>query len=139
MSTCRLALSFALLPLAAALHAPLSMDLASPKFGDAATLSALAKNSLLLNPTRVQHPASSKAPLQALRGGGNTPLLGCIGSLVKNIVGSGVLTLPGAVAAFSDEPKMIHPAAAIALIAGLMSAYCFALVGRTCALTGNII
>lgn len=31
---------------------------------------------------------------------------------------------------------MIHPAAAIALIAGLMSAYCFALVGRTCALTG---
>ena len=138
----RLALSAALLPLAAALHAPRSLELASPPFSDGLRAPMQSKTPSLLASTRGHMAASSSgnfgARLQALRGGaGNTPLVGCIGSLVKNIVGSGVLSLAGAVAAFSDQPNAIYPALAIALVAGVMSAYCFALVGRTCRLTGT--
>jgi hypothetical protein len=136
----RLALSAALLPIAAALHAPRSLDLASPKFGDGLLAPTQSKTTSLLAATRGPFAASTHGKfgqVQALRGGaGNTPLLGCIGSLVKNIVGSGVLSLAGAVAAFSDQPNAIYPALAIALVAGVMSAYCFALVGRTCQITG---
>jgi len=38
---------------------------------------------------------------------GQTPLLGCVTNLVKNIVGSGVLCLAGAVAVFSDNALML--------------------------------
>ena len=150
-------LLFVSVPLVAALHAP--ADSASLRLRGPLNLPSLAKEASRLLPSQLgarPGPASTSevalilfkqnfldliaaarpCQVQALRGGGSTPLGGCIGSLVKNIVGSGVLALAGAVAAFSDEPKMVYPAIAIAFVTGLMSAYCFALVGRTCMLTG---
>ena len=133
----RVAFALALLPIAASLHAPNSLHLASPKSSDGSASALRSKTASLLALTHGQRVASNGSQLQALRGGaGSTPLLGCIGSLVKNIVGSGVLSLAGAVAAFSDEPTAVYPALAIALVAGVLSAYCFALVGRTCEITG---
>jgi len=58
-------------------------------------------------------------------------------NLVKNIVGAGILSLPSGVAAFSDAPSAVVPAAVLLLVAAAVSAYTFALIGRCCELTGT--
>jgi len=58
-------------------------------------------------------------------------------NLVKAIVGSGVLSLPAAVAAYSSSRAAIGPAVLLLSLAAGLSAYCFALVARTCAATGS--
>lgn len=59
-------------------------------------------------------------------------------NLVKNIMGSGVLSLAAGVAAFSNNPSAWFPAAAF-LVAplGLMSGYSFYLWGKLCEETGS--
>lgn len=53
-------------------------------------------------------------------------------SLVKSIVGSGVLALPAGIAALGDSPEMIPYAMGIILIIGVLNTYFFFLVGRIC-------
>jgi len=59
-------------------------------------------------------------------------------NLVKSIVGSGVLGLPAGIAAFGNAPSALVPALSLTLIIGLLSGYCFILIGRVCAYTGAI-
>ena len=58
-------------------------------------------------------------------------------NLAKNIVGAGVLSLPAGIAACSASKKAAVPACGLIAGLGLISAYCFALVGRACAATGT--
>ena len=58
-------------------------------------------------------------------------------NLVKAIVGSGVLSLPVGIAAFSSSRKALIPALTMLSVIGTLSAYCFAMVGRVCAATGT--
>ncbi|CAM9362637.1 unnamed protein product, partial [Heterosigma akashiwo] len=62
-----------------------------------------------------------------------SPIPASIFNLVKSIVGAGVLALPGGVAAFSDAPGAMAAAAGLTGAMGLLSAYCFSLIGRVCA------
>ena len=57
-------------------------------------------------------------------------------NLVKNIVGAGVLSLPAGVAAFSSSKVAVAPACALVMSLGLLSCYCFTLIGRLSAITG---
>jgi amino acid permease len=58
-------------------------------------------------------------------------------SLVKSIVGGGVLALPAAVSALGDNPTTVLPVA-VALIAamGVINAFYFSLIGKVCSWTG---
>merc|ERR1719203_1773599 len=58
-------------------------------------------------------------------------------NLVKAIVGSGVLSLPVGVAAFSSSRTALAPALFLMSIIGAISAYCFAMVARVCAGTDS--
>jgi sodium-coupled neutral amino acid transporter 11 len=51
-------------------------------------------------------------------------------SLVKAMVGSGVLTLPAGLAAVSNYPNALYPASALLIVLGALSAYTFSLYGR---------
>ena len=53
-------------------------------------------------------------------------------NLVKTLVGAGVLSFPSAVAAFADVPRALIPASVILCVLGLLSAYSFYSIGRTC-------
>lgn len=53
-------------------------------------------------------------------------------NLAKNLVGSGVLSLPAGVAAFSSNPAALGPALLMVVLAAILSAYGFFLVGRVC-------
>lgn len=68
---------------------------------------------------------------------GQTPMPNCIVNLMKNIVGSGVLTLAAGVAAISDSPGVVAVGLGIALVFALLAGYCFALVGRVSEMTGG--
>lgn len=60
-------------------------------------------------------------------------------SLVKSIVGSGVLALPAGIAHLSKTavtPSLIWPAIILIGAVGLMNAFFFSLVGRVCTTTG---
>lgn len=50
-------------------------------------------------------------------------------NLVKNIVGAGILAIPGGVTAFSQSRTAVYPTAAIIVALGSMSGYCFRFVG----------
>ncbi|KAJ1622945.1 transmembrane amino acid transporter protein-domain-containing protein, partial [Pavlovales sp. CCMP2436] len=82
---------------------------------------------------RVSAVAAIPAPTQSA--GANVPATFI--NLVKAVVGSGVLSLPAAVAAFSSSKAAVAPSVAILIIAAAISGYCFALVARTCAATGT--
>jgi len=70
------------------------------------------------------------------QGGGTATIPNEITNLVKNIVGAGVLSLPAGIAAFGNAPSAVVPAVALIAIIGVLSGYCFALIGRVCAMTG---
>lgn len=57
-------------------------------------------------------------------------------NLVKSIVGAGVLGLPAGIAAFGGTSMALIPAVTLMTLAGLLSGYCFSLIGRACAYTG---
>ena len=58
-----------------------------------------------------------------------------ISNLLKNIVGSGGLSIPGGIAAFANAPSAIWPSIAVIWIMGIANAYSFSLLGRICAIT----
>ena len=58
-------------------------------------------------------------------------------SLIKSVVGGGVLALPAALSALGDTPAQVLPAAgAMIVAAGAVYGYYFTLLGRVCAWTG---
>lgn len=68
--------------------------------------------------------------------GPKSSLLGSVVGLFKNIVGAGVLALPGGVAAFTDRVDGLPLAVLLAVAMGALSGYCFWLIGRMCLITG---
>jgi hypothetical protein len=56
-------------------------------------------------------------------------------NLIKNIVGSGGLSLPAGIAAFGNAPSAIIPAILVILLMGIVNAYSFSLLGRVCSVT----
>jgi len=58
-----------------------------------------------------------------------------ISNLLKNIVGSGGLSIPGGIAAFANAPSAMIPSIVVLWIMGLVNAYSFSLLGRVCAIT----
>lgn len=56
-------------------------------------------------------------------------------NLAKNMVGSGILSLPSGVAAFSASTTALVPAMALLVLTALLSAYTFFLIGRVCSET----
>lgn len=58
-----------------------------------------------------------------------------ISNLLKNIVGSGGLSIPGGIAAFANAPSAVVPSVVVVLIMGAVNAYSFSLLGRICAIT----
>lgn len=53
-------------------------------------------------------------------------------NLIKNIVGSGLLSLPVGVAAIGGEPTLLLPAMSVIVTMGVLSAYTFFSIGRQC-------
>mmetsp|Transcript_23162 Transcript_23162/g.54766 ORF Transcript_23162/g.54766 Transcript_23162/m.54766 type:complete len:526 (-) Transcript_23162:356-1933(-) len=58
-----------------------------------------------------------------------------ISNLLKNIVGSGGLSIPGGIAVFANSPGAIWPSIALIWIMGVVNAYSFSLLGRICEIT----
>ena len=58
-----------------------------------------------------------------------------ITSLLKNIVGSGGLSLPAGIAAFGNRWSAIIPSIVVIFILGIVNAYSFSLLGRVCSVT----
>ena len=73
------------------------------------------------------HPLVAAAPQSESTG---SSIAASTVNLVKAIVGSGVLSLPVGIAAFSSSRKALIPALAMISVIGTLSAYCFATVGR---------
>lgn len=71
-------------------------------------------------------------------GGGTASIANLTTSLVKSIVGSGVLALPAGVATLGDSPsaKIVVPAILLIIVIGMINAYFFSLMGRACHKTG---
>eukprot|EP00815_Leptocylindrus_aporus_P007902 CAMPEP_0116070532 /NCGR_PEP_ID=MMETSP0322-20121206/13116_1 /TAXON_ID=163516 /ORGANISM="Leptocylindrus danicus var. apora, Strain B651" /LENGTH=382 /DNA_ID=CAMNT_0003558459 /DNA_START=174 /DNA_END=1322 /DNA_ORIENTATION=- len=70
--------------------------------------------------------------------GGTATIPNEIFNLVKNIVGAGVLSLPAGIAAFGNAPSAILPATLLIATIGSASGYCFAAIGRVCALRNAV-
>jgi amino acid permease len=66
--------------------------------------------------------------------GGTIPQLTT--SLVKSIVGSGILALPAGVSTLGDSPDVVLPALVIIAAIGGINAFFFSLIGRVCSWTG---
>lgn len=66
---------------------------------------------------------------------GNASIPSEIFNLVNNIVGSGVLALPNAIAALGGSPESLLIAIPIMILVGALNAYYFNLIGRVCAST----
>jgi len=87
-----------------------------------------------------------KTPIGTSKGGGVTPASSdggapipyMIFNLVKSIVGAGVLGLPAGVAAFGSTKLALVPSIALISVIGMLSAYCFSLIGRICAYTSSV-
>ncbi len=69
--------------------------------------------------------------------GGTATVSQLIFNLVKGIVGAGVLSLPAGIAKYGNAPGAVTPAVFLIAAIGSLSAYGFALIGRSCALTGT--
>ena len=119
-----------------------------------ALVAALAPASLALRPALRSPPAAfvgRPAGAQPVLSRGAQPVLSASAkkptgtaslssssiNLVKTIVGSGVLSLPVGLAAFSASRTAVYPALALMGIIGAISAYCFFLVARVCEATGS--
>lgn len=66
---------------------------------------------------------------------GTATILNEIMNLVKNIVGSGGLSLPAGIAVFGNHPSAVLPAIGVIFVMGILNAYSFSLLGRVCAVT----
>jgi hypothetical protein len=59
-------------------------------------------------------------------------------NLVKSIVGAGVLGLPAGIATFGSTKLALVPSIVLISVIGVLSGYCFSLVGRICAYTSSV-
>jgi amino acid permease len=66
--------------------------------------------------------------------GGTIPQLTT--SLVKSIVGSGILALPAGVSTLGNSPDVVLPVLFIIALIGAINAFFFSLIGRVCSWTG---
>lgn len=64
--------------------------------------------------------------------GGEASIASSTFNLAKSIIGAGVLSLPSGVAFFADDPAAAIPASIICATMGLLSAYTFSLIGKSC-------
>lgn len=78
---------------------------------------------------------SSSKPTKS--SGGSATVTELIFNLIKGIVGAGVLSLPGGIAAWGSAPMAVVPAVALIAAIGGLSGYGFALIGRCCAYTNT--
>ena len=53
-------------------------------------------------------------------------------NLAKSVIGAGVLSLPSGIAYFSDSPFAILPASVLCATMGVVAAYSFSLIGKSC-------
>lgn len=91
-------------------------------------------------PQLSKHQPSSKRSVvvaAAAATSGEAGLPSSTANLVKSIVGSGVLSLPVGLAAFSSSRAALGPSLALLTLAGTVSGYCFLMVARVCAATGS--
>lgn len=65
--------------------------------------------------------------------GGEATIATSTFNLAKSIIGAGVLSLPSALAFFSDEKAVLLPGGLLIVVMGLLSAYTFSLIGQACA------
>lgn len=65
-------------------------------------------------------------------GEGTSTILTSVFNLSKTILGAGILSLPAAVAAFSDSPHSLFISGLVVLLMGSISAYTFSSIGKTC-------
>lgn len=79
--------------------------------------------------------ASISAPSKEESSGGVTVSRSTF-NLVKNVVGAGILAIPGGVSTYSQSKAAVYPTIAIIVALGSLSGYCFSLIGRVCAATG---
>ena len=93
-------------------------------------------HTLRAHPPLFNPPPAAAAPAAASASSSGAPIPSLVFNLVKNIVGAGVLSLPAGVAAFGSAPSALFPAVALIAIIGVMSGYCFSLIGRVCEMTG---
>ena len=88
--------------------------------------------SVLDTPSQINQQLQNQEP-----GGGSASTLNLSVSLVKNIVGSGVLALPAGLITLGDTPQQVLPTACLLITAaGAAYGYFFYLVGQVCAWTG---
>eukprot|EP00928_Gymnodinium_smaydae_P030992 TRINITY_DN22897_c0_g1_i1.p1 TRINITY_DN22897_c0_g1~~TRINITY_DN22897_c0_g1_i1.p1 ORF type:complete len:520 (-),score=85.92 TRINITY_DN22897_c0_g1_i1:35-1564(-) len=95
-----------------------------------------------LSPLLPGHPAAERSPRSATTSERDeAPVsVGEVGTdattsslnLAKNLVGSGILSLPAGVAAFSSSSRALAPALLLLGIAACLSAYSFFTIGRAC-------
>jgi amino acid permease len=93
----------------------------------AATLTLLKENHSVFNPKCIFVTESWNTGTASI---GNEIL-----NLVKNIVGSGGLSLPAGIAAFGNQWTAIVPSLLVIFCMGLLNAYSFSLIGRVSAVT----
>lgn len=67
---------------------------------------------------------------------GSSSISSSIFNLAKCILGAGILSLPSGVARFSYDTSGLVPSSVLLAIMGMMSAYSFQSIGRTCAIHG---
>ena len=59
-------------------------------------------------------------------------------NLLKNIVGSGGLSLPAGIAAFGNIPSAILPSLVVIFVMAIINAYSFSMLGRVCSVTKSM-
>ena len=104
-----------------------------------------ARNNEIVHRTRGGAAATTKKNLasvqktkeQQISSAGTATITNEIVNLLKCLVGSGVLGLPSGIAACANSPKAILPVSLLVLVVGIMSGYCFSLIGRICTYTDS--
>lgn len=91
--------------------------------------------SLLLESTRSKFNPNCVFESESWGDGGVAEISDEISNLLKNIVGSGGLSIPGGIASFANAPSAMWPSIVVIWIMGIANAYSFSLLGRICAIT----
>lgn len=78
----------------------------------------------------------SESRAQLTKDAGTATVGSSIFNLAKCILGAGILSLPSGVARFSHDTSGLVPSSVLLAIMGLMSAYSFQSIGRTCSIHG---
>ena len=96
------------------------------------------------NDNNLEDDGSNNKNTNKQGGGGSASIPNLTISLVKSLVGAGVLALPSSIALLAGTTAaaaattgwQLLPASIIILVIGLINAYFFSLIGRVCSMTG---